>query len=354
MVGGRRYTGSTGETGPYKAAQVEAEKKAAARRGELQHGVRKIPRLGVFSQDFLAFVRKASAAGHRAEKTVKYYSFGVQMLEGTHVWDLRIDRITAEDAQTLSFAKENGTPVSPSTTNNALRTLRRILSFAKKERKLLRGDLPEIPLLEENERQALMEPWIEDLILEFAPPKYRDSAIIMLDTYMRPNELCRIRWDDVRWSDAQIYIPTGKTRSARRFVGMSDRVEKLLRARKAEAKPDDVWVFPSKRAKCGHMLPSSLDKMWGTTKVLVTKAIKERRLPSLPAGLVPYSARHTGLTNFNMESGDLARTARVAGHADIRTTQKYLHPATSDHAETVNRINKQKARLRLVDKSKGA
>ena len=341
MYNGRRYTGSTGETGPYKARQIENQKMEAVRRGEISTG--KAPRLSVFAQQFKTFVEKSAEAKQLAVKTRKYYDNGCRLLEATPVWNLRIDQISAEDAQMISF------PGSSSNANNALRTLRRILSYAK-DRKILYV-VPEIALLEENERQAIMQPWLEDVFLECATSPLREIIIIMLDAFMRPDEVCRIRWADIHWDASQIFIPTGKTRKARRFVGLTDRIRAELRIRQQASDKDVPWVFPSKRAKSGHLAPSSLDKMWTLTKAKVIAKLVERRLPPMPEGLVLYSARHTGLTNFNaVVGGDQAKVARIAGHSDIRVTQKYLHPSITDAAELMNQHNNKKARLQLVEK----
>lgn len=355
MLNGRRYTGSTEQKNPHKAKQVESDKMTALLRGEMPISG-KSPRLSAFAELFKTYVREACEAKHLSVKTRRYYENGCRLLEATRVWTLRLHQITSEDAATMKF------PHSPSNANNALRTLRRILGYAK-ERNLIRI-VPEIALLEENERQAVVEPWVEDLFLEAAKSPLREIIIIALDSFLRPNEACRIRWEDVRWNDAQIYVPTGKTRRARRFVVMTDRMERELRIRQAAAetakqarirKGEDVidvpWVFPSARAESGHLMPGSLDKMWTTAKRKVEAIIAERRLTPLPSDLVLYSSRHTGLTNFcGGVGGDLARVARAAGHSDIRTTQKYLHPSVSADAEVMNRHNKEKARLAVVAK----
>ena len=345
MYNSRRYTGSTGETGPYKARQVENRKMESVRRGDLSTG--KTPRLSVLAKQFLSFIEKSADAKQLAGNTRRYYENGVRLLDGSAVWSLRIDQITTEDAQTLSF------PGSSSNANNALRTLRRMLSYAK-DRKMI-YIVPEITLLEENERQVVVEPWLEDVLLECANSPLREVMIIMLDCFMRPDEVCRMRWEDIHWDASQIFIPTGKTRKARRFVGLTDRMREVLRLRQQEDSDEkngtkSPWVFPSKRAKSGHLIPTSLDQMLRQTKKRAAVVLAQRRLPPIPDGLVLYSSRHTGLTNFNAAvGGDQAKVARVAGHSDIRVTQKYLHPSITDAAELMNKHNK-KARLQLVEK----
>jgi len=346
MLNGRRYTGSTGETGPYKAKQVESDKIAALRRGEMPLGTRKTPRLSAFSEEFLRFVRESEEAGHLAVKTRKSYENGCRLLEPTRVWDLRLNQIATEDAATLKF------PGSPSNANQALRTLRRILSYAQAKRLL--AVVPTINLREEHGREKVIEPWVEDLLLEFAEAPLREVVVIMLDSFMRPDEVCRMQWGDIHWQDSAVFIPTGKTARARRWVGLTDRMRNELRLREElnrdeTGNPISTWVFPSKRAKCGHLLPSSLDKMWRLAVERVKAAITQRRLPPFPEGLVLYSCRHTGATNYLAGvGGNLKKVSQVLGHSDTRVTEKYLHPSTADAAEVMNKHNR--ARLRLVKK----
>ena len=100
MYNGRRYTGSTGESGPYKARQIENQKMEAVRRGEISTG--KAPRLSVFVQQFKTFVEKSAEAKQLAAKTRKYYDNGCRLLEATPVWDLRIDVATSADGEDVS------------------------------------------------------------------------------------------------------------------------------------------------------------------------------------------------------------------------------------------------------------
>lgn len=52
-----------------------------------------------------------------------------------------------------------------------------------------------------------------------------------------------MRWEDVLWDKRLIFVPDGKTETAKRYVPLSDRVRELLQARKALTQ--SVWVFPS-------------------------------------------------------------------------------------------------------------
>jgi len=74
----------------------------------------------------------------------------------------------------------------------------------------------------------------------------RDIAGIMLDTGMRPEEVFRIRIENIDFKQKTIFNPFGKTKAARRTIPMTDDVACLLKSRikKLEEK-GTPFVFPS-------------------------------------------------------------------------------------------------------------
>jgi integrase len=345
MIDGHRYRGSTKEATKSKAQGFEALRIAEVRNSGGNIQLRRAPVLSDFSPRFLKYIEARTAAGQLDEDTEKCYRNGWRLLEPTRVSGMRIDQITTSDAAVLTF------PGSPSNGNQALRTLRRMLSYAC-EVGVLRA-APKIELLEEHGREALIDPWVESLIFEFAPQHVADAIAIMLDCGMRPEELMRMRWEHIHWDRSAILVPYGKSFRSKRFVGMTDRMRTILRAvqvaQDARVKNRVLlgrseWVFPAD-SKSGHRL--NFNKAFRAVLKDVRGAAKKRGLPELPSGLVPYSARHTFATNFLASGGDLAKLMRLLGHASITTTQKYLHPSIADAAEVMNRHNRNKG-LRLV------
>jgi site-specific recombinase XerD len=51
-----------------------------------------------------------------------------------------------------------------------------------------------------------------------------------------------------------------------------------------------------------------------------------RNLLNLPWDACVHSARHTTLTNLGLTGVDAFTLQRAAGHANITTTRKYVHP----------------------------
>jgi integrase len=274
----------------------------------------KAPLLSEFAPKFLKHIDKQAEATNLAPKTVLSYKNGCRLLKSTDVWGMRLDQIGRAEASELSF------PGSGSNANQALRTLRRLLSYAE-ECRILRA-VPRIDLREEHGRDRILEPWMEALILEHASSVLRDVITIMLDCGMRPEEVGRMEWEHIRWNENTILVPHGKSFSARRFVGLTERMRETLAGAQARnvkrTKSSSPFVFPT-RAKSGHI--GSFSKLWERT---IERANK-RSQTQLPDDIVLYSARHTFATNFLRAGGDIGQLCRLMGHSDIRTTQKYLH-----------------------------
>lgn len=337
MFGGRLYQGTTKQTNQRKAELVEAGLIAKVMQGDGDYLLRKAPRLDEFAKRFLLYVD-----GNQEIKdgTREYYRFGWGMLSATSLARVPIDKIGTADAAMLKFPG-----VSGSTANNALRTLRRILGYAA-ELNIIKA-APKIGLRDENERITLIAPWLETLLLEHASPVLHDVLIVMLDCGMRPEEVGRMEWDHIHWSEETVYVPIGKTLQARRQVPLTDRMRHALagaRARNEKHKRgNSPYVFPSPRNAEGHM--QWFSQVWARTIERVTEVCRKQR-KKLPAGLVLYSARHTFATNYLRAGGDIGQLSRIMGHSDIRTTMRYVHLlAASDAAKIMNAHNEGKLEI---------
>lgn len=339
MLDGRLYRGSTKETNPGRARQFEATLITKLREGTLTPAMvlGDVPLLSSLAPKFLTYVREAHAAGKYTDNGRKHYERGVKMLKNTPAWGMRLDRIRSEDMEVVKFK-------GPASANNAIRVLRRMLSFA--EARGLIFKVPRFNLREENVREAIMTPELETLILKHATnPELHDATIFGIDGAMRPAEICAMRWEDVSWPENRVFIPKSKTKKGRRNVGLTSRMNSVLSSRRMNG---SEWIFPStggksgRKSKCGHLLPSSLDKMFRLVKARVIAEIEERNLEPWPAGLVFYSSRHTGATRYNDAVGNDIKTADFVGHADTRTTRRYIH-----HDENSGEIM-DRHRLKLV------
>ena len=161
----------------------------------------------------------------------------------------------------------------------------------------------------------------ESKLLQVATQPLRDVLTIILDCGMRPGEVFEMRWEDVDWQRRMIFIPRGKTRLARRYLPMSERIIYALKERREDRM--EGWVFPSD-SKTGHLMT-------------VAKAFEKARADAkLPTEIKLYSARHTFATNIMTATGNLPLVMRTLGHTNAQTAMIYQHPNVEDVREVVN------------------
>ncbi|HET6840226.1 MAG TPA: tyrosine-type recombinase/integrase [Candidatus Angelobacter sp.] len=299
-VNGKRYRGSTKKTTLAAARQVESRLMAAAEEEGDWVTRRRSLTLREFQTRFFDWIEQSKLA----EKSKTYYASGWRLLAETKVASMTLNAISRDDAEGLTFSG------GPSNHNNALRTLRRMLSKAV-DWKVLKA-APKIKLLVENERKRMIDAHTEAQLLPFLKQPLLDVLMIMRDSGMRNHkEVFTMRWEYVDWANDRYYVYASKSPKGRRYVPLSPRVKRALLSRCMGEK--EGWVFPEKRAKCGHL----------TT---VTKAFqKARDQAKLPRDLVLYCARHGFGTEMYRATKNLFAVMNVMGHAAVSTTMKYQH-----------------------------
>lgn len=312
-VAGRRYRGSTKETNEKRAGAIAAIKMSQVIDGK-DPLPKKAPPLMKFSERFLQWVQGAKLE----PKTKTYYTDGWRLLSKTPIAGLRLDQITAEEVDKLTFSG------AASNANCALRTLRRMLHKAE-EWKLVRQAV-KFKLLKEYGRTLRLDNEAETKLLAAADKLFKrekwdakvrslfgDIVMLVRDTGMRnERELYRVRIENINWKEKIIFVPDSKTPDGRRLVPMSDRVVSLLKARCGKRK--EGWVFTSKRSESGHL----------TT---IARRFREARTAAkLPKSLVLYCGRHDYGTRVLKSTGNLAAVMRTMGHKDVKTAMQYQHP----------------------------
>src|SRR5262249_53491323 len=154
----------------------------------------------------------------------------------------------------------------------------------------------------------------EKLYLMAASQPLQDIAALMLETGMRPEEVCRIRRQNVFLEQGYIYNPYGKTKAARRNVPLTKRACDVLLKRIEKAEGD--YLFP------GRSTDASIVKV-NASHVSAVERSKVARFRL-------YDLRHTFATRA-VESGmDLVTLAAILGHSRIQMVLRYAHP-TEEH-----------------------
>lgn len=207
--------------------------------------------------------------------------------------------------------------VTAAAVNRDLAVLRIVFNLAVRL-----GSVPTNPvkgvrfLPENNLRMRVVTPEEEALYLKAAGPTLHDVAIVMLETGMRPSEVCRLQAGDVDFSLRSVHVRCGKTAYARRHIPLTQRAFAVLQDRTLKARGE--WLFPC---------PYDVTKPVGEVRKAHDAAV--RRAQIKPAFRL-YDLRHTSLTRMAMSGIDLATLKELAGHSQIQMTMRYVHP-TPEH-----------------------
>jgi integrase len=365
---GEQIRESTKQSNKRTAEQIEAAHRTALAKGEVGIRDRKpAPSVAEFAEkDFLPYVERTLR--EKEPNTARFYATCAENLKSfSRLSAARLDGVDHDLIQAfIEFRRERRfeyrkgkrqerrgcKPVEVSTLNRDLATLRRMLTLAVEwgrisaapKIRLLPGENRRERALAETEDAAYVKAATDlghQLERDYAAAlvgiratvrgeqphkpdafRLRDVAVTMLDSALRPDEVFRLKPENVR--EGAICIFEGKTRAAvRRIPIMTERLRGILEMRLSQAAPGG-WLLPAD-TKSGHIEDSSLKKQHA-------KALKA-------SGVAPfelYTLRHTCLTRWG-EYMDPWRLHKYAGHADMKTTGRYIHPKDESMQQAMER-----------------
>jgi integrase len=169
-------------------------------------------------------------------------------------------------------------------------------------------------------------------------------ASLLADTGMRPEECFRLSWENVVWLNGRhgtLLVTHGKTAAARRVIPTTPRVRAVLEPRWEMAeKPEEGWVWPAP-TRSGHVEPSRLRKQHAKTFRTLAEEVAKRNEKPVRA-FVLYSLRHTFLAWLGESGCDAWTLARIAGHASITISARYVHPSEDAVLDAMSRLGGRK------------
>jgi integrase len=318
---GKRVRGSTNQTKKALANIVEGDLIRKAREQGVEAILRQSPTLEEFSVEFLKWVEDTQSIGVDTKKT---YKNGWRMLKTTKLPAMDMDAITNHDCETISF------PGGNYSANHALATLRRMFGKAVESGKLFKQ--PKIKLRKVWGRSVAMTVEQAEQIAAHMKGDPRDAFLVIRGSGMRPKECFSLRWEYLRRAESVYQNPLGKSKAARRVIPLLGSSMETLEKRFADSgSPIQGWIFPSPKAKRGHM----------TT---IAKAFTAaRKAAGLPDAMVLYTARHGAGTDLAAVVS-LKTVMEALGHSDAKTAMGYQHPSVAglqeklDAAKTNGRV----------------
>lgn len=166
--------------------------------------------------------------------------------------------------------------------------------------------------------QVLSQEEVERLIQCAGSPLHRIWLLMLYATGMRREELVRLKIGDIDSDRMLIRIRQGKGKKDR-DVMLSPRLLQELRQywRLANPKPK-TYLFPGKGPHQNAVVPIDSRSIFNAVQQAAKRAGIDKRVH-------PHTLRHSFATHL-LESGADLRTIQVLlGHADLKTTCRYLH-----------------------------
>jgi integrase len=334
---GRRCRGTTKLTNRIAAGRYEnnlREKLAKSRAGILDP--EPPPFFKGFAEQFLERTKN-----EMRPNTSRCYGVSIKSLT-PRFGSMRLDEITADGIERYKQSRlERG--LSPSTVNRDLAGLRRILLFAVKNDVIATTPFiaHKVKFLRENRRERILSFEEERKYLAAADATLRDVATLILDMGLRPGEVCTIRRDDVHLHtvSAFVHVAAGKTSNAVRDVPISQRAKEVVKRRICDAQGE--YLFPLR-------VGNGLD--WtAPMNELQPAHVRALRDSKIVPGFRIYDLRHTYATRAVESGTDPLTLMKLMGHADLKTTLRYVHLSKRHLGETQDKIEKYCAEREIAE-----
>jgi integrase len=339
-VDGKRYRGSTRCESKMAAKAFEARFSAEVQaKGFAPQPQKRSATLLIYMPRFEEWVTDSQQLKPNSKQ---YYKDGLTVLKRSKLAHVPLAAITEDVIDTTVFHNIEMQVASPHQSNQALATLRRLLNKAKRWK-----DIPEVPLVKMRQsegRSALITEEIESKILSQLqrPEKHSgvrnareatvDVFLLMLDGGMRTSEAVSARIEHIDWNGKRLFNPGGKSRRAKRWIPLSDRLVTRLEFRCLGR--TSGWVFPSARAKSGHLV---------APQGAFRKACRDAGISD---DILLYTGRHTFGTFAVQQTGNVFAVSDAMGHQDIKSMRPYQHHDTALLSGVMNKRNESRHTLR--------
>src|SRR5262245_32652351 len=257
-------------------------------------------------------------ARHRSPATVAFYRTRLQKFCKKYN-DRALGTLTLLEID--EHLADVGTGMSDSTRHHDAMALERLQAFAL-EHKLL--DKPVFGRLEKPrvaQRDRIPTADETAAILANAAPAFRVIYLALRQCGARPGELCRATIADIDRTSRVIVLREHKTARKTgkpRRIPIGQKLGELLRQAIGDRQAGPIFLSPAGKAWTVPNLSRSYSRL--------------RDLAKLPRDLVLYLARHECGTKICREKG-IEYARRLLGHANISTTQRYMHLDDRELAE---------------------
>lgn len=141
---------------------------------------------------------------------------------------------------------------------------------------------------------------------------------------MRCGEVQAIRQQDLFFDQGYVYVPDGKTKSAKRRIPLTARASEILERRAASSTTGFLFVGEETGKPITTLKPAHAGAVWRSK-------VEHFRL---------YDLRHTFATRFLESGGDLVTLQAILGHSSINMVTRYAHPTDNHKFAAIKQMEK--------------
>lgn len=184
------------------------------------------------------------------------------------------------------------------------------------------SNVPRPPVPDRTADRILSEEEVQRMIAAAEAPQERALVLLLYHTGLRISEAVRARWEHVHrtpygWT-LTVQGKGGKTRT----VGISVEALRACLALHdamgvAPGSPQARWLLPG-HSRDGHLARTSAER-------IIARVAKRAGVRSSLRPVSPHWLRHAHATHALQRGADVATVRAQLGHADLRTTTRYLH-----------------------------
>ena len=334
---GKHFQRSTKSRNQRTAETIERAYRTRLEKGEVGlDPPKKVPTLKQAIDTFLEWSKTEHAAHPNTTKRyataskplLRYFgnvtldTIDKEKIEGYKPWRLKQRR--QPPAKGRAEKKHKRTLLRPATINRELACLKTVFNHNE-------GSVPTNPvrkvksLNEDNQQTRVLSAEEEKLYLLAASQPLEDIAVLMLETGMRPEEVCRTKRGNVSLAEGYVFIPFGKTKAARRKLALSERAYSVLQRRINNKKIKGEYLFPGR---------GEGDKPLVKVNHAHTSAVRRSGV----APFVLYALRHTFATRAVQAGVDLVTLAALLGHSRLTMVTRYAQPGEEHQFEAMKKI----------------
>ncbi|MDW7998220.1 MAG: site-specific integrase, partial [Thermodesulfovibrio sp.] len=192
-------------------------------------------------------------------------------------------------------------------------------------------DIPDFPKIQGDDSEPRMALDYETQIMGIKniPEEHRDVIEFGCEEFLRPGELCTLKIKDLDFQNKILIV-------RRTFAG--SKIKENTKQKRWKIKPLTEKAYEIAKKHAHNRFPDEfLFINPGTGRPYRPKTLNEIWKKYSNTGTVFYEgSRHSSLTQLAEAGYDITAIKELAGHSDIRTTEKYIHRSLSSLKEIAN------------------